>query len=85
MEFAIETGMRLGELLKLRWEDVNLGIKTALIKETKNGDSRAIPLSVAAIGALSGIASPFRRQRLSGHAECITGRVEKGGPKSGNR
>jgi len=55
MEFAIETGMRRGELLKLRWEDVNLGRKTALIKETKNGDSRKIPLSVAAIRTLSGL------------------------------
>ena len=43
MEFAIETGMRRGELLHLQWEDVNLERKTALIKETKNGDSRTIP------------------------------------------
>ena len=55
MEFAIETGMRRGELLKLRWEDVNLERKTALIKETKNRDSRKIPLSVAAIRSLSGL------------------------------
>jgi integrase len=55
MEFAIETGMRRRELLKLRWEDVNLGSKTALIKETKNGGSRTIPLSVAVIGTLSGL------------------------------
>lgn len=40
---SIETGMRLGELLSLRWDGV--GEKYATLQETKNGDIRRVPLS----------------------------------------
>jgi integrase len=40
---AIETGMRLGELLSLRWEDVSE--KKVSLRATKNGDIRQVPLS----------------------------------------
>lgn len=42
---AIETSMRRGELLNLRWKQVDLKKATAWLTDTKNGESRAIPLS----------------------------------------
>lgn len=52
-EFAIETAMRRGEILGLTWQDVNLKNRTATLKDTKNGESRAVPLSIAAIRVLN--------------------------------
>lgn len=41
--FALETAMRAGEILGLRWDDVSE--KSATLPRTKNGDSRRVPLS----------------------------------------
>lgn len=49
---AIETGMRRGELLSICWGDVCFATSTLLIRETKNGHSRRIPLSEAAVAIL---------------------------------
>lgn len=49
---AIETGMRRGEMLGLRWEHVDLTKRVAHLPLTKNGDSRDIPLSRRATDTL---------------------------------
>ena len=41
---ALLTGMRRGEILGLRWRDVDLYNKRIVIQETKNGERRAMPL-----------------------------------------
>lgn len=41
--FAIETAMRAGEILGLRWQDVDA--KKVFLPRTKNGDHREVPLS----------------------------------------
>lgn len=46
---SIETGMRAGELTGLDWERVNLAGRFVRLEETKNGDSREVPLSKAAV------------------------------------
>ena len=46
--FAIETGMRRGEILGLRWEHVDLDRRIAYLPLTKNGSSREVPLSTKA-------------------------------------
>lgn len=46
--FAVETAMRQGEILKLRWEDVNLSQRVATLHDTKNGTRRDVPLSLVA-------------------------------------
>ncbi|MBF9235004.1 tyrosine-type recombinase/integrase [Microvirga alba] len=50
---AIETGMRRGELLSIRWEDVDLAARTIRIMKTKNGHPRTIPLTPKAVEILS--------------------------------
>lgn len=49
VRLALETGMRLGELLALEWRHVDLARKVAHLPDTKNGDSRDVPLSPDAI------------------------------------
>lgn len=49
---ALETAMRRGELLSLRWKDINLDTRVAYLATTKNGESRAVPLSTTAVGVL---------------------------------
>jgi integrase len=52
IRFALETAMRRGEILSLRWRDVDLSKATATLLETKNGYSRVIPLTATAIAIL---------------------------------
>lgn len=52
---SVETAMRLGELLGLKWDDVNFEKRIAFLKMTKNGEARAVPLSSRAIELLKSI------------------------------
>lgn len=47
--FAIETGMRAGEICGLRWCDLDLPARVATLPRTKNGDKRQVPLSAEAV------------------------------------
>jgi integrase len=49
---AIETGMRRGELLAIRWTDVDLCARTVRLTKTKNGHPRTVPLSSVAVRLL---------------------------------
>ena len=42
---AITTGARKGELVNLRWSDVDLDRQTAFISTTKNGQPKVLPLT----------------------------------------
>lgn len=52
---AIETGLRRGELLRLRWDDIDLVARTAAIKQTKTGVPRVIPLAPRALETLTAL------------------------------
>jgi len=52
VSFAIETAMRRSEILRLRWTDVHLEERYVHLSDTKNGDSRDVPLSSRAINIL---------------------------------
>jgi integrase len=52
---AVETSMRLGELLGLEWKLVDLTRRTAHLVDTKNGESRTVALSSAAVAALQSL------------------------------
>lgn len=52
VKFAVETALRRGEIASLTWDAVDLKKPTLMLDETKNGDSREVPLSKAAIQVL---------------------------------
>jgi integrase len=52
VRIAINTGMRRGELLTLRWEQVNLSTSTITLYRTKSGEPRAVPINAAVYDAL---------------------------------
>lgn len=52
IEIAIETAMRQGEILRLKWKDVDLKSRIAFLRDTKSGDPRAVPLSTRAKAVL---------------------------------
>ena len=49
---AIETGMRRGEIVNIRWSDIDLDVGTLHIPVTKNGHPRTIPLTGRAMEVL---------------------------------
>jgi integrase len=49
---AISTGARRGELVNLKWSDIDLKECRATIRESKNGDPRVLPLVGKALDAL---------------------------------
>jgi integrase len=49
---GIDCGLRRGEILKLKAEDINYSNSTAVLKDTKNGETREIGLSSRAIQEL---------------------------------
>ncbi|MFM0134897.1 tyrosine-type recombinase/integrase [Caballeronia grimmiae] len=52
---SLETGMRRGELVELRWSNVNLEGQTAYLPTTKNGTARTVPLSTKAVATLAAL------------------------------
>ena len=52
---AIETSMRLGELLAMRWPLVDLQRRIVHLPTSKNGESRTVALSSVAVAALNGL------------------------------
>lgn len=50
--FSVETALRRGELLQLRWRDVDLKKRTAFVNDSKNSESRVIPLTSEALKIL---------------------------------
>jgi len=53
--FAIETGMRAGEIVGLTWDHVDLVNRVAHLPKTKNGMARDVPLSSEAVRLLEGL------------------------------
>lgn len=50
--FAVETAMRRGELVKIKWEHIDWQSRTLHIPETKTGVPRDVPLSERALALL---------------------------------
>lgn len=52
---AVETAMRRGEIVSLRWENVDLKRRVAHLPATKNGDARDVPMSSRAVAVLQAL------------------------------
>lgn len=85
VELAVETAMRQGELLSLRWEKVDKKRRLIFIDETKNGEARSAPLSPRALTildefphALNGYVIPVQRMTLYHvfHAAVVRAKIE---------
>lgn len=55
VEFALETGMRRGEIMGLKWFDIDIPTRRAFLHITKNGKPRQVPLTLKAIQILNGV------------------------------
>ncbi|MDR3644369.1 MAG: site-specific integrase [Clostridia bacterium] len=53
VRLALATAMRRGEMLKLRWADISIRRRVAVLHDTKNGERRDVPLSRSARRALA--------------------------------
>lgn len=53
LDLALHTGMRLGEMYSLTWENVNTSRKVLTIPRSKNGETRHVPLNATAVSALT--------------------------------
>jgi len=60
IKLAVETSMRLGELLSLEWKRIDFEAKVAFLPITKNGESRSVALSSAAVATLKEMENPRR-------------------------
>ena len=49
---GLGTGARQGELLALRWRDIDLGQRRVIVQETKNGERRTLALAGPALEVL---------------------------------
>lgn len=66
VQLAIETAMRRGELLSLRWKHIDLRRRTAHLPDTKNGESRTVPLSTTAADILDALPRGVRGEVFPG-------------------
>lgn len=57
IKFALATAMRRDELAKLQWRDINLKDRYALLIDTKNSESRKVPLTDEALKVLKELSS----------------------------
>jgi integrase len=77
IQFAIETGMRRGEIYELRSENIDRDKKTAKLLDTKNGDDRKIPLSPVALKLLSVLSPNLSGRVFSMQSDSITQAFER--------
>ena len=59
VQLALETGMRRAEILSIEWKNVDLANRFLILPDTKNGESRAVPLSSKAMFLLNDIPRSF--------------------------
>ena len=81
-KFALETAMRRGEMLDLRWEHINFEKRIAFIPVTKNGESRLVPLSKAAIEILQSIPRGINGMIFQINCAALSAAVERARQKA---
>jgi integrase len=54
VQFALGTGMLMGQILSLSWRAVDLIRRTAMVFQSKNGEHRTIPLNQTVLNLITG-------------------------------
>ena len=49
---ALHTGMRRGELASLRWQDVDFHTRTLVVRQSKSGEGRRVPMDRVVVATL---------------------------------
>jgi len=83
VQLALATAMRRGELLSLRWENINLRVRTAYLPTTKNGDSRTVPLSSGALDILEKLPRHLSGAVFPMNAPALNGAFKRGLSRTG--
>ena len=65
VQVALNTGMRRGEILGLRWSQVDLAARTIKLNQTKSGKPRIIPINAFLFDILTG------QERKTGYSEFV--------------
>jgi integrase len=65
ISLALETGMRAGEIVSLRWEQIDLSNNVIRLAMTKNGERRVVPLNEAAVRAIRSLPRPIQGGRVT--------------------
>lgn len=68
-ELAIETAARRSELVRAEWRDVHMKERYIWREDTKNGDSRAIPLNAKAVQILERLLAMHREAEAAAKAD----------------
>lgn len=63
-QLAVETAMRQGELLSMTWRDVDLQRRLIMLYDTKNDETRAVPLSSKAVAVVKALPRPIKGGRV---------------------
>lgn len=87
VKFAVETGMRRGEILSLQWQDVDQMQRRIHINTSKNGSARCIPASKRALAVLNEIGTrggssifPIAPESMRKHYERAVRRARSNWP-----
>jgi integrase len=73
IHFALVTAMRREEIATMKWKNVNFENRSILIQDTKNNETRTIPLSVYAIEILQNLPHKEEQELVFGiSAQRIT-------------
>ena len=73
---ALNTGMRISEILGLRWENVDFARRFIFIERSKNGRSRKLPMNSEVLRVLAGLQRNggefiFSKERSSGPLRSV--------------
>lgn len=76
---SLETAMRSGEIVGLRWQDVDLERRVAHLVDTKNGDERHVPLSQRAVDLLRAMPKVEGDERIFRISDAVRDEVFREG------
>ena len=79
---ALETAMRRGEILAMRWEHVNLERQFVHLPDSKTGEARDVPLSSRAVAVLKNLPRSLDGQVFPKSAESVKQAFERAREKA---